>query len=109
MLLDIYDSEFVSHYFNVELKTLQLNYKLWNEKKGSIIFNNVIAYCIFSFSDSIGMEFDNDLSFLERALQFEYEKIPPDHGYKSYRMLNLDDDTHIKIIAKGYSFVTGNE
>jgi hypothetical protein len=109
MLLDIYDSEFIGHYFDNVSRILQFHHKLWNEKIGIIIFNDVIAYCIFSFSDSIGMTIDEDSSFLEKSLLFEYEKIPQNHGYTSYAMLDIDNEAHIKIVAKGFSFVTKNE
>jgi hypothetical protein len=105
-IFDLPDSEYVNFSYSAEQKKLQFFFKLWNEKTVQVVFDNAIAFCFLSISDPIGIRMSKlDSSFLNDVLRMEYEKIPDNHGYSCYEILNQDEEAYIKIVAQNIKLI----
>ncbi|MDR3111384.1 MAG: hypothetical protein LBU65_17070 [Planctomycetaceae bacterium] len=105
IILDLADSELICHSYLPKQQILNISINTWNGKNMYISFYETIAYCFMSFSNPTCMRIaDSNSEFLVRALQAEYEKIPSDHGYTCYELLDQDDAPYFSIVAKCYKY-----
>ena len=108
LTIEMYDSTFLYPKSFVNDDELHLFFSLWNNTNAKIIFKGVIAFCFnYVHCDVIGMKMSDEKSgFFQSALGYEYEKIPQDHGFCCYELLDLYDNACISVVAKNYQFLT---
>ena len=105
MLETFFDSEYVSQTYSFEDETYTVNITLWNNKPAKIVFGGVIGFQVFSICDPIGLKCEMPPSqFFHDALAAEYVKVPEQHDYKCYEIINVDEMPFIKVVAQKYEY-----
>ena len=93
------DSEFQS--VLIENDDLTLVVKLWNEKKVSIVFKNVIGVKQLMISDIDGFFImEKQSSLMKAALENYYEVIPEPHGFKEYYLRTVDGKEGFNVVSE---------
>jgi hypothetical protein len=106
-LVEFFDSEFLSQEFLCQDETFVVHFLLWNNKPAKIVFDGVVGFCVFSNNALAGLRYEVSPSeFFHNALSSLYETIPEQHAYKCYDIIDVDDMPFIKVVAKGYNFLT---
>lgn len=92
------DSEY--HSLEFEGNNLRLTLIAWDEQKINLIFSDTIqfVYKLGDITQGIVEIFDNK-DFLEEGLIRNYEKIPLDHPYHLFQILDIYDYPYIEIVA----------
>ncbi|MDB6081210.1 MAG: hypothetical protein JWO53_482 [Chlamydiia bacterium] len=97
--IDFADSVYTS--CEMKEKFLIINLTSWDDKIIHLSFSNPIQ---FSYKMSYGMtgvyEVLEDSAVLEKALSLKYEKIPLNHGFKLYQLIDSDDFIFFEIVAQ---------
>ncbi len=98
--IDFADSEYRSCEMEDTDFTVYLN--SWDGKTIRIIFHNTIqfSYKIYAVVSYV-CEITEKNSVLDEALALRYEKIPNDHPYKLFQIIDIDDVPFIEVVAEG--------
>jgi hypothetical protein len=103
MLEDFFDSEYVSQSYSAEDETYTVNLVLWNAKPAKIVFSGVIGFQVLSIAEPRGLRYETLPSqFFYDALSALYVKVPEQHEYKCFEIVNVDEMPFIKIASKMY-------
>ena len=107
MLETFFDSEYLSYQYLNQDETCIVHLMLWNGKPAKIVFNEVIGFCIFTNTGCpTGLRYEVSPSeFFHYALSSCFEKIPEQHEYKCYEIVDVSDMPFIKVVATRYEFV----
>jgi len=106
MLVDFFDSEYVSQHYSLQDETYTIHLLLWNNKPAKIVFWGVIGFYFFPIANPIGLRCEISPSqFFCDMLSFEFETIPNQHEYKCYEILNVDEAPLIKVVSQGYNYI----
>ncbi|MCL2709380.1 MAG: hypothetical protein FWE95_00735 [Planctomycetaceae bacterium] len=106
MLVDFFDSEYLSQQYSDQDDKYIVCLTLWNNKPAKIVFDGVIGVCAFSNTCPIGLRYEASPShFFQDALTSAFEKIPEQHGYMCYEIIDVNEEPFIKVVAKGYEFL----
>ena len=108
MLIDFFDAEYISQEFSLEDETFTISLELWNGKPAKISFFGVIGFQVLSIGEPVGLKCEELPSqFFCDALSALFIKVPEQHEYKCYEIIDVgvDELPFIKIAAKGYEFL----
>jgi hypothetical protein len=80
--------------------TLIANFNSWDEKNLKIVFFNTIQvlYRINSFVSKI-IELNDDI-FLKEALNLRYKKIPLNHPFKLFAVIDIEKNPFLQVVAE---------
>lgn len=100
--IDFADAGFKSFEVTSQKSTLYLN--SWDDKVIRLIFFKPIGFS-FKIRDILSefYEISNDSPFLLEVLSRYYEKIPQNHPFKVYQIIDINDLPVIEIVAESVS------
>ena len=98
------DSEFSS--YTRKQNNLNVKIKAWNEVELNVVFQEVIGVADYGIGNISAFVKENIPSlFMERTLLEAYEKVPNEHNYKLYQLLNLDGVASFEVIAESFEII----
>ena len=97
--IDFADSEYGSCELTYEHLIIRIT--SWDNKKITILIQDPIQFS-YKPSDFIQGFFEHTGSspFLDEALRLKYERIPENHSYKLFQMLDISDFPFIEVVAQ---------
>ncbi len=73
----------------------------WNEKSIKLIFFNTIQFIYKLHSDVSGVYEKNEQNeFIKNALEIYYVKVPENHPFKLYAIMDIEDNCFLEVVAE---------
>lgn len=90
---------------------LEVIFEFWNEQRGTLIFQGLVAVCDFgALGVTVGAVDEVSTSDLLRSLvRRHFEIAPKQLDWRHYRFLDLDDGAMFEVVAQSCSFIAGGE
>jgi hypothetical protein len=82
-------------------KTLQVYLNSWDNKTIKMTFSNTIQF-MYKINSFIAGAYEKkeETSFFKDALLLRYKKIPEDHPFKLFVLIDIENNTFFEVIAE---------